>query len=87
MIEDGVTGLLADPTSPKISARKSGVCWTTPIWHIRLADNARKVVAQRFFSGDVRHRDRTVLQRVPSVIIQCRVWLETWRASNVIADS
>ena len=48
MIEDGVTGLLAHPTSPKDLSAQIGRLLDDPDLAHRLADNARKVVAQRF---------------------------------------
>jgi glycosyltransferase involved in cell wall biosynthesis len=48
MIEDGVTGLLVDPTSPKDLSEKIGRLLDDPALACRLAGNARKSVAQRF---------------------------------------
>lgn len=48
IVEDGVTGLLADPSSPKDFSNKICRILDDPVLAVRLADNARRVVAERF---------------------------------------
>jgi len=48
IIEDGVTGLLADPSSPKDIAEKTSRILDDPALAERLAANARRILAERF---------------------------------------
>jgi len=48
IVEDGVTGLLADPTSPRDFSEKITRLLDDPALAGRLAANARRVVAERF---------------------------------------
>jgi glycosyltransferase involved in cell wall biosynthesis len=48
MIEDGVSGLLADPASPRDFAEKTGLVLENPGLAARVATQARKRVAERF---------------------------------------
>ena len=48
MIENGVSGLLADPASPRDFAEKASAILDNPALAARLATQARKRVAERF---------------------------------------
>jgi glycosyltransferase involved in cell wall biosynthesis len=48
IVEDGVTGLLVDPTSATDISEKISRLLDDPLLAIRLADNARKGIAERF---------------------------------------
>ena len=48
IIEDGMTGLLADPSSPSDFAKKIERVLNDPEIACRIVENARKVVAERF---------------------------------------